>query len=129
MKPRDLLSILLHRPGALCRALVDPLLPDGDGLELAGGYNGLSRLVGCGNELINPQGGFNVTSSSGGESTQQLPEPPGCGPGGSDNEAASWIQDNCQQVSQEEWQSTPDLGGGDPPGRNQALYDCCTIGR
>src|SRR5919106_4372482 len=28
-------------------------------LELASGYNGLSRLVGRGNELINPQGGFN----------------------------------------------------------------------
>jgi hypothetical protein len=34
MKSRDLLSILLHRPGVRCRALVDPLLPDGDGLEL-----------------------------------------------------------------------------------------------
>src|SRR5215210_54105 len=60
MKPRDLLSILLHRPGALCRALVDPLLRNGDGLELAGGYNGWSRLVGRGNELINPQGGFRL---------------------------------------------------------------------
>jgi hypothetical protein len=77
MKPRDLLSILLHRPGALCRALVDPLLPDGDGLELAEGYNGLNRLVGRGNELLNPQGGFNVRSTSSAESTQQLPEPPG----------------------------------------------------
>ncbi len=45
MKPRDLLSVLLHRPGVLCRALVDPLLPDGDGLKLAGGYNGWSWLV------------------------------------------------------------------------------------
>jgi hypothetical protein len=45
MKPRDLLSVFLHRPGVLCRALADPLLPDGDGLELAGGYNGWSWLV------------------------------------------------------------------------------------
>ena len=45
MKPRDLLSVLLHRPRVLCRALVDPLLPDGDGLELAGDYNGWSWLV------------------------------------------------------------------------------------
>ena len=45
MKPRDLLSVLLHRPGVLCRALVDPLLPHGDGLELAGGYNSWSWLV------------------------------------------------------------------------------------
>jgi hypothetical protein len=45
MKSRDLLGVLLHRPEVLCRALVDPLLPNGDGLELAGGYNGWSRLV------------------------------------------------------------------------------------
>jgi hypothetical protein len=45
MKSRDLLSVFLHRPEVLCRALVDPLLPDGDGLELAGGYNGWSWLV------------------------------------------------------------------------------------
>src|SRR5919199_3023355 len=32
-------------------------------LELASGYNGLSRLVGRGNELINPQGGFNTGSA------------------------------------------------------------------
>ena len=57
--------------------------------------------MGRGNELINPQGGVNVTSTSGGESTQQLPEPPGGGPEGSDNEAPSWIQDNCQQVPQD----------------------------
>jgi hypothetical protein len=75
MKPQDLLSMLLHRPGALCRALVDPLLPDGDGLELTGGYNGLSRPVGGGNELINPQGGFDVRSTSGGEYTQRLLTP------------------------------------------------------
>jgi hypothetical protein len=37
LKPRNLHSILLHRSRALCQALVDPLLPDGDGLELAGG--------------------------------------------------------------------------------------------
>jgi hypothetical protein len=42
MKPRALLSVLLHRPGVLCRALVDPLLPERDELELAEGYNGWS---------------------------------------------------------------------------------------
>ena len=45
MKPRGLVGVLLHRPGALCRALVGPLLPDRDGLEMAGGYNGWSRLI------------------------------------------------------------------------------------
>jgi hypothetical protein len=53
----------------------------------------------------------------------------GGGPGGSDSESASWIQDNCQQVPQEEWQSSSDQGGGGPPGRNQTLYDCGTGGR
>lgn len=96
MKPREQLSKLLHRSRTLCQALVAPLLPDGD--VLAGGYNGLSQLVGRGNELVNPQGGFNVTSTSGSKSTQRLPVPPGGGPGGSDDEAASWTQDNCQQI-------------------------------
>ena len=45
MKHRGLVGGSLHRPGVLCRALVDPLLPDGDGLELARGYNGWSWLV------------------------------------------------------------------------------------
>ena len=45
-------------------------------LELASGYNGLSRLVGRGNELINPQGGFNLESASDNQSEQ------GAGPGG-----------------------------------------------
>jgi 4-amino-4-deoxy-L-arabinose transferase-like glycosyltransferase len=58
----------------------------------------------------------------------------GGGPGGSNSEAASWAQDNCEQVPQEEWQS-PDAGeqgGGGPPGppgRGQTLYDCGTGGR
>src|SRR4051794_39190849 len=53
-------------------------------LELASGYNGLSRLVGRGNELINPQGGFNLGSASDGQSAQEGPGPggPGGGPGG-----------------------------------------------
>jgi 4-amino-4-deoxy-L-arabinose transferase-like glycosyltransferase len=56
--------------------------------------------------------------------------PPGGSPG-SDNEAATWVQDNCEKVPQEEWQSpeTEEQGGGDPPGRVQALYDCGTGGR
>jgi hypothetical protein len=58
----------------------------------------------------------------------------GGGPGGSNSEAASWAQDNCEEVPQEEWQS-PDAGeqgGGGPPGppgRGQTLYDCGTGGR
>jgi 4-amino-4-deoxy-L-arabinose transferase-like glycosyltransferase len=54
--------------------------------------------------------------------------PPPGGPPGMDNEAVSWVQDNCEQVPQEEWQSpeTEEQGGGSPrgPGRDQALYDC-----
>jgi hypothetical protein len=56
--------------------------------------------------------------------------PPPGGPPGMDNEAVSWVQDNCEQVPQEEWQSpeTEEQGGGSPrgPGRDQALYDCGT---
>src|SRR5919199_540871 len=50
-------------------------------LELASGYNGLSRLVGRGNELINPQGGFNIGSASDSQSAQG-PGPGGPGGGG-----------------------------------------------
>ncbi|MBV9454445.1 MAG: glycosyltransferase family 39 protein, partial [Rubrobacter sp.] len=50
-------------------------------LELASGYNGLSRLVGRGNELINLQGGFNIGSASNDQSTQG-PGPGGPGGGG-----------------------------------------------
>src|ERR687885_2004078 len=50
-------------------------------LELASGYNGLSRLVGRGNEFINPQGGFNIGSADDGQSTQG-PGPGGPGGGG-----------------------------------------------
>jgi hypothetical protein len=55
----------------------------------------------------------------------------GGGPGGSDSESAAWVQDNCEQVSQEEWQSpeTREQGGGGPPGRAPALYDCDPGGR
>ena len=50
-------------------------------------------------------------------------------PGGSNSETGSWVQDNCEQVPQEEWQSpeTEEQGGGGPPGREQALYDCSTV--
>ena len=50
----------------------------------------------------------------------------GGGPGGSENESASWVQDNCEEVPQEEWQSSEadDQGGGGPPGREQTLYEC-----
>src|ERR687886_467815 len=51
-------------------------------LELASGYNGLSRLVGRGNEFINPQGGFNVGSASDEQSAQGPGGPGGGGPGG-----------------------------------------------
>jgi hypothetical protein len=50
----------------------------------------------------------------------------GGGPGGSESESASWVQDNCQEVPQEEWQSSEsgDQGGGGPPGRAPTLYEC-----
>jgi len=54
----------------------------------------------------------------------------GGGPGSSEMESTGWIEDNCQQVPQEEWQS-PDAaeqGGGGPPGRAPTLYDCGATG-
>ena len=52
-----------------------------------------------------------------------------------DNEAVTWVQDNCEKVPQEEWQSPEEdeeqgggPGGPGGPGRAQALYDCGTQG-
>ncbi|MCA1738360.1 MAG: glycosyltransferase family 39 protein, partial [Actinobacteria bacterium] len=54
----------------------------------------------------------------------------GGGPGGGSQESTSWVEDNCEQVPQEEWQSPEaEQGGGGPPGREQALYNCATGGR
>jgi 4-amino-4-deoxy-L-arabinose transferase-like glycosyltransferase len=52
----------------------------------------------------------------------------GGGPG-SENESTSWIEDNCEQVPEEEWQSleAQEEQGG-PPGGEQALYDCSVVG-
>jgi len=69
-----------------------------------------------------------------GDSFPQGP-PPG-GPPGMDNEAVTWVQDNCEKVPQELWQSPEEdeeQGGGGPggpggPERVQALYDCGTQG-
>jgi 4-amino-4-deoxy-L-arabinose transferase-like glycosyltransferase len=64
---------------------------------------------------------------SGQQGAPQAP-PPG-GPPGMDNESASWVQDNCEKVPQEKWQSSDSEqqpGGGPPMMRAQALYDCGT---
>ncbi len=50
---------------------------------------------------------------------------PPSAPPGSENESILWVQDNCEQVPQEEWQSPEAEGqGGGPPGPARALYDC-----
>jgi hypothetical protein len=53
------------------------------------------------------------------------------GPPGSENEAVSWVQDSCEKVPQELWQSSDvdDDGGRNPggPERAQALYDCAEM--
>jgi hypothetical protein len=61
-------------------------------------------------------------------STPQGP-PPG-GPPGMENEATTWVQDNCEKVPQELWQSPNDeeQQGGGGLGRAQVLYDCGTEG-
>jgi 4-amino-4-deoxy-L-arabinose transferase-like glycosyltransferase len=54
----------------------------------------------------------------------------GGGPSGSGMESTEWIEDNCQQVPEEEWQSpdSAEQGQGGPPGRAPTLYDCGTTG-
>jgi 4-amino-4-deoxy-L-arabinose transferase-like glycosyltransferase len=72
--------------------------------------------------------------ASGQSSQQGSPQggPPGLpgGPPGVENEATTWVQDNCEQVPQELWQS-PDSEeeDGSSMSRAQALYDCSTVGR
>ena len=52
----------------------------------------------------------------------------GGGPGGSDSESASWVQNNCEEVPQEQWQSPDTAEQGAPPGRAPTLYYCGTGG-
>jgi hypothetical protein len=51
----------------------------------------------------------------------------GPGPGGGvpQNGSAEWIEENCEKIPQELWQSDPGGEGGGPPmARARALYDC-----
>jgi 4-amino-4-deoxy-L-arabinose transferase-like glycosyltransferase len=50
---------------------------------------------------------------------------PGGGPGNGipQNGSADWIEENCEKVPQELWQSDP-KGGGSPTARARALFDC-----
>jgi 4-amino-4-deoxy-L-arabinose transferase-like glycosyltransferase len=57
-------------------------------------------------------------------------------PPGSDSEAVTWVQDNCEKVPEKLWKSPEEdeeqgggPGGPGGPGRAQALYDCGTGGR
>jgi hypothetical protein len=59
--------------------------------------------------------------------SSQQGAPPWGGRGFLQNESLNWVQDNCEKVPQEEWQSSSDSeqqSGGGPRGRAQALYDC-----
>ncbi|HZB81837.1 MAG TPA: hypothetical protein VE288_03200 [Rubrobacteraceae bacterium] len=63
------------------------------------------------------------------EDTPQSSPPWGEGP--QNEESASWVQDNCEQVPKELWQpsswTSDQEGGGGPRGmRVQMLYDCDT---
>ena len=56
---------------------------------------------------------------------------PGGGPGSGvpQNGSADWIEENCEKVPQELWQSDPEEERGGPPmARAQALFDCGTGG-
>jgi hypothetical protein len=52
----------------------------------------------------------------------------GGGPSGSGMESTGWIEDNCEQVPEEEWQSPDAEGQGGPRGGERALYDCSVVG-
>jgi hypothetical protein len=54
---------------------------------------------------------------------------PGLEGGLPQNGSADWVQNNCEKVPQEKWQSSDSEqqpGGGPPMMRAQALYDCGT---
>ena len=55
---------------------------------------------------------------------------PGGGPGSGvpQNGSADWIEENCEKVPQEQWQSDPEGVGGPPMARARALLDCGTRG-
>ena len=67
--------------------------------------------------------------ASGGSAPQG---PPPGGPPGADNEAVTWVQDNCEKVPDELWKSPEEEeeegGGPGGPGSAQALYDCSGVG-
>ncbi len=52
----------------------------------------------------------------------------GGGPGSSGMESTGWIEDNCEQVPEEEWQSPDAEEQSGPPGRERTLYDCNVVG-
>ena len=71
----------------------------------------------------------NNASSQGWGASQGAPQgPPRGGPPDARNESETWVQDNCEQVSREQWQSSDaeeqEEGGGPWMRRAQALYDC-----
>src|SRR5919107_1462663 len=49
-------------------------------------------------------------------------------PSGSGMESTGWIEDNCEQIPEEEWQSPDAEGQGGPRGGERALYDCSVVG-
>jgi hypothetical protein len=98
-----------------------------------GGYNGidpvftadnLANLVDSGavRFFLMPDRDSDSNASGGG------PGPEGGLP---QNGSADWVQNNCEKVPQELWQSSSSEGGGGGPPmmRARALYDCGTGGQ
>jgi hypothetical protein len=63
-------------------------------------------------------------------SSQEGGPPPG-GPPGMDNAAVTWVQDNCEKVPQELWQSSDseEQGEGGPPGPQEGFRRSTTAAR
>jgi hypothetical protein len=111
-----------------------------------GGYNGidqvftaddLANLVDKGTvrfflmpdrELMAKRAADNNASPQGGPPQGGPRGGPGPDGGLPENGSADWVEANCEKVPQELWQSSTSEGGGGPPGRARALYDCAARG-
>lgn len=97
-----------------------------------GGYNGVDPVF-TPDELADLANGgavrfFLIPDREAVEEMMAEREANGDGPGSGvpQNGSAEWIEENCEKVPRELWQSDP--GGGPPMARARALFDCGPVG-